>query len=643
MTETMSTVRIGNAHGFWGDRLEAASEMLAREPELDYLTLDFLAEVSMAILAQKKYHRGEPGFPRDFLEILASLVPYWRAGGRCRVITNAGGLDPLGCAAACQQLLAEAGCSDRKIGIVQGDDVLSLMRADAARDPAAQWLRHLDTGQPIGDVAERLVTANAYLGASLIADALACGADLVVTGRVADPSLTVAACAHHFGWSWDDWDRLAGATVAGHLIECGTQVTGGISTDWLQVPDVEQIGFPIVEVREDGSCVVTLPRGSGGCVDRQTVHEQLLYEIADPDAYVSPDVIASFRSLQVNDEGQNRVRVSGARGRPAPATYKVCATYQDGFRAEGELTVFGRHAVHKARRAAEAVFLRLQHNGVSLRETRVECLGAGACGSQIDGHAEHLIETVLRVAVADDSRDAVLRFTRELMPLITAGPPGITGYADGRPKVHPLFRLWPCLIDRSRISPEARLLNAQPEETARGPAIEEIEVADDRRRQSPARPTPVACADKLAQQISSGPTQLPDEAVAPSPGPPTQDAAIRVRGRPPTPPSSSSGEPWRLRDIAYARSGDKGHNANIGVIVRQAEDFPWLCGELTAHRVARFLGIDDSSRVARYELANLGALNFVVRGILDTPLRVDVQGKALGQVLLEMPLGAQTR
>lgn len=446
-----NTIRIGNAHGFWGDRLDAAAEMLAREPDLDFVTLDFLAEVSMSILAMQRAKDPHAGWPRDVVEVVRSLAPYWRSGGRCRFITNAGGLNPVACARACQQALAEAGCTDRKIVAVTGDDVLGLVQSDDS-----PWLNNLDTGDSLSRVRDRLVTANAYIGAESVAQALALGADLVIAGRVADPSLTVAACAQAFGWSWSDWDRLAGATVAGHLIECGTQVTGGISTDWLDAPDVAEIGFPIVEVADDGSFVVTKPRGTGGCVCEQTVKEQLVYEIGDPGNYLSPDVTVSFLSLNATEVGKNRVRVEGAQGRPAPATYKVSATYRDGFRAQGQLTVFGDNAVAKARRAGEVVLERLKQRGVTFRESLVECVGSGACHPQLadEDLVRQLTETVLRVAVADDSREAVTRFTRELMPLITSGPPGTTGYAEGRPSVQPVFRYWPCLIARERVTPQ---------------------------------------------------------------------------------------------------------------------------------------------------------------------------------------------
>lgn len=589
-------VRIGNAHGFWGDRLEAAAEMLAREPDLDFVTLDFLAEVSMSILAVQRSRDPAAGWPRDFAEIVRSIAPYWRTGGRCRIVTNAGGLNPAGCAQACREILHAAGCGDRKIAIVRGDDVLDRLHNSNVED---RLLRNMDTGQPISAIKDRIVTANAYLGARPIADALAQGADLVVTGRVADPSLTVGPCAHWFNWRWDDWDRLAGATVAGHLIECGTQLTGGIATDWLQTPDVARMGFPIVEVNADGSCVVTKPRDTGGRVCEATVKEQLLYEIGDPDAYLSPDVTLSLLRVEVEDLGGNRVAVRGARGRPAPPTYKVSATYQDGFRAHGELAVFGADAYAKARCAGEAVLARLAVNGAVFRETLVECLGAGACHPHgIDAaYAKQLTEVVLRVSVVDDSRETLEHFARELMPLVTAGPPGTTGYAAGRPKVQPFYRFWPCLIERERVQPQVEVLAAGLGAAQRGADCQSAASTLD---------------DKAARKTASSPD--------------TRDTA------------DWQSAPQTLADLAFARSGDKGIDANIGLIARRQADFARLCREATAERVAAHLGIDDSRRVVRYEVPYLAAVNFVIHGILASPLRIDAQGKALGQVLLQMPL-----
>ncbi len=594
-------VRIGNAHGFWGDRIEASAELLAAEPDLDFVTLDFLAEVSMSILALQRSRDPEAGWARDFIEVVQSLAAYWRSGGRCRLITNAGGLNPAACARACQEALASAGCHNRTIAIVSGDDVL-----DQLCNPAetGELFRNTDSGESVDSIRKRLVTANAYLGAQPIVEALANGADIVITGRVADPSLAVAACVHFHGWQWDDWNRLAGATIAGHLIECGTQVTGGISTDWLAMPHIERIGFPIVEVADDGSSIVTKPLGSGGCVCEQTVKEQLVYEIGDPSAYISPDVTVSFRALEVYEEAPDRVCVRGAAGLSPPATYKVSATYQDGYRAQGVLTIYGADAVLKARRAGEAVLERLRSKGFTFRESNLECLGAGACHpGQVDASAtQALRETVLRIAVADASRDSVEQFTREMMPLITAGPPGTTGYAEGRPRIHPVFRYWPCLISRDRIVPQVAMLLA----------------AEAHNRET-------------NTEAPSADSRMPDAISELEPDKPK----FEIHN-----PMLLSRE--LLGDIATARSGDKGIHANIGVVARKSADYARLLREASVERVAKHLGIEDVRRVQRYELPNLAALNFIVRGILSNGLRSDAQGKALGQVLLEMPLDEST-
>lgn len=587
MGESSKSIRIGNAQAFWGDRADAAAEMLFQEPELDYLTLDYLAEVSMSILAMQRERDPEAGFARDFVEVIRSLVPYWASGGRCRVIANAGGLNPRGCAEACKKALEEGGCRPLKIGVVSGDDVLESLRS-ATGDPAGKTFRNLDTGAAIGDVRDRLVTANAYVGAAPIVKALADGADIVITGRVADPSLVVAPCIHHFGWKDDDWNHLAGATVAGHLIECGTQVTGGISTDWLEVPDPGHIGFPIVEVADDGSCVVTKPRGSGGRVTAMTVKEQLVYEIGDPGNYLSPDVAVSFHSLELDDLGGDRVRVSGAMGKPRPDTYKVSATFRDGYRAAGTLTVIGRSASDKAYRISRLVYARVEEAGGKFSGTSTEWLGSNDCH-----------KAIVRMAVEAESRDTVERFSRELMPFITAGPPGTTGYAEGRPRVHPLFRYWPCVVDRNDVTPH----------------IEFVDSADCRglKPQSPWPPTESAPARS---------------------GPPWSDATVEPWQAP------RAEEPRQLYDIACARSGDKGINANVGIIARTEEAWPLLQSWLTAERVQRYVPASFNKSVDRYELPNLRAINFVLHGVLKNGLMTDAQGKGLGQMLLEMQLPA---
>jgi hypothetical protein len=453
--------------------------------------------------------------------------------------------------------------------------------------------QNLDTHAKLHEVRDRLVTANAYLGAWPIVEALAEGADIVITGRVADPSLVVAPCIHHFGWNANELHRLAGATVAGHLIECGTQATGGISADWLDIPDAAHIGFPIVEVSDDGSCVVTKPNGTGGRVSEMTVKEQLLYEIGDPDNYLSPDVTVSFLKLTVEDLGNDRVRVSGATGKPRPETLKVSATFRDGFRAAGTLTIIGRSARAKARRVGAFVLQRVLDSGFTLRDTIVETISSVVGSDEKDSpHPEGIEESVLRVAVEADDREAVERFSRELMPYITAGPQGTTGYAEGRPRVHQVFRYWPCLISQDAVAPQVNLFSSVPPTTAASHLA------------SPARPAPSAAPLGHSQLATTGVAR----------------------------------KPTHLYDIAIARSGDKGTSANIGVIVRHHDKWEFLEKWLTADAVATYFAPMGIESVERFELPNLGALNFMIRGALRRTLRTDAQGKALGQILLEMPL-----
>lgn len=446
------TITIGNAQGFWGDSPDAPARLLRQQPDLDYLTLDYLAEVSLSILALQKSRDLEAGYARDFLGVLEQIVPLWKAGNRTRIVCNAGGLNPHGCAAACAALLRDAGVPKR-IGVVSGDDVLPALLGD----PDCVTFRHLETGEPLGEVLERLVTANAYIGAASVAEALALSADIVVTGRVADPSLAVGIAMHEFGWRADDYDRLAAATVAGHILECGTQACGGISTHWLELSDLANIGFPVIELSEDGGIVVTKPAGTGGEVSEWTVKEQLLYEIGDPRNYLSPDCRVDFTSLHVEKIGKDRVRVSGARGSAPTDTYKVSATFRDGYWAQGTLTIFGRDAVEKARRCGEIIFERLRQAGYEYPRKNIECLGANACAPGVLPEPA-LLETVLRVSAAHPDKAAIERFAREIAPLVTSGPQGTTGYAGGRPKPTPVFGYWPCLIARDRVWISVKLI-----------------------------------------------------------------------------------------------------------------------------------------------------------------------------------------
>lgn len=587
-------IRIGNAQAFWGDQTSAAVELLTQVPDLDYVTMDYLAEVSMSILAQQRERDASLGYPQDFVDVVRHLAPYWANGGRCRLIANAGGLNPQACAVACAAAIEAAGCRSLKIGVVAGDDVHHLLRSDASVEDAFQ---NLDSQAKLQTVRDRLITANAYLGADGIVEALKGGADIVITGRVADPSMVVAPCLYEFHWQPDDWDRLAGATVAGHLLECGTQVTGGISTDWLNVPDIEHIGFPIAEIDVDGQSTITKSKDSGGQVTVETVKEQLVYEIGDPRRYMSPDVIVAFDQLQVERIATDRIRVTGARGIRRPNTLKVSATYRDGYRAAGILTIFGRDAVRKARCCGDTVLRRLMEKGCVFRDFLVECLGNGE-SVPVAGcirNSEEAMETVLRIAVESDSRADVERFCRDMIPLVTSGPPGTTGYAEGRPRVHPIFRYWPCLIGADQVSHQVDYIVTQAT-----PASTETDTRDC---------WPAKRRGDLNALVPRGEPCLHSRSAAPT-----------------------------LVDVAFGRSGDKGTAANIGILARSPADFEWIRRWLTADRVQKYfepLGVDA---VERFELPNLHGFNFVMQGVLRRGLRNDAQGKALAQALLAMPI-----
>lgn len=449
-------LKIANAQAFWGDSLTAAASLIQQQPDIDYITLDFLAEVSLSIMAAQKVKDPSRGYAQDFIEIIKSLIPYWIKGSKVKIVTNAGGLNPRACALACAEILRQAGCS-LMIAIVSGDDVLDLIKAD----PGSASYNHLESQAPISEVFSRLVTANAYLGAKSLVEALKKGADIVITGRVADPSLTVAPCMAHFNWAWSDYHRLAQATIAGHLIECGTQVTGGISDDWLNLPDLSQIGFPIVEMSSDGSFVITKPAGSGGRVSIETVKEQLVYEIGDPQRYLSPDATVSFLSLKLEEVGPNRIKLVGGQGSEPPSTLKVSATYQDGFKAEGMIAIVGRDVRIKALRCGEIILERLKKEGLAPERSCIECLGCGDViqGILVDRHPNPL-ECVLRICIADRRLAVLEQFSKEIAPLVTCGPPGTTGYTSGRPHIRPVFCYWPCLIDASQITSKIEYIEA---------------------------------------------------------------------------------------------------------------------------------------------------------------------------------------
>ncbi len=450
------TIRIANAAGFLGDQVDAPRR-LAAAAAVDYLTLEYLAELTLSILARQREKDERAGFARDFLDVLESLCPALASQPQLRVVTNAGGMNPRACAQAAAVLLAKAGLESVTIGVVDGDDVTG--RIDDLQRAGCD-LANLDSGEPFETVRERVVSANAYLGAGPIVEALAGGARIVITGRVADASLTVGPAVHKYGWDWQNWDRLAGASVAGHLIECGAQVTGGYSAVWRE-HDLTDVGYPIAELANDGSAVITKPAGSGGVVNRQTVIEQLVYELGDPAHYLTPDVDVDFTTVEVEEVGPDRVAVRGATGRKPPDSYKVSLAYRDGWMASGTLLVYGEDAVEKARASAKMILDRVERSGYSLARTHVECLGAGDGVPGLRVADSQSREVVLRVAVHDENRDAVERFTREFAPLITSGTAGLAGYATGRSPVRPVFAYWPTLVPKDLVEPRVEVRSAR--------------------------------------------------------------------------------------------------------------------------------------------------------------------------------------
>jgi hypothetical protein len=445
----VKSIRIGNGCGFWGDSVDAPAR-LVEGGRLDYLTLEYLAELTMSILARQRQKDPQAGFATDFLDVLQSLIPFLKTQPGLKIITNAGGMNPATCAEAARDLLLRAGLKAKRIGVVSGDDLVPRLDELLADGHA---LAHMDSGAPLLTVRDKVVAANAYLGSAPIAEALRQGADLVITGRVADACLTVAPAMFEFGWQAHDWDRIAGATLAGHLIECGAQVSGGLWTNWREVSDYANIGYPFVDLHSDGSFVVSKPPGSSGAVNLETVAEQMLYEVGDPAAYLTPDVIADFTSVTFQQIDVDQVAASPARGSPASSQYKVSVAYRSGYTATGTLSFFGKGAEEKARLSGEIILRKLQLTGITFVDHLIEVIGAGCV---VPGHgrpASSPQETLLRLSVYDPRRAVVERFTKEFAPLVTAGLPGTSGYTTGRPSVREVYAYWPALIDRSAVKP----------------------------------------------------------------------------------------------------------------------------------------------------------------------------------------------
>ncbi|MFV5536566.1 acyclic terpene utilization AtuA family protein [Acinetobacter pittii] len=581
-------VKIGCASGFWGDTNTAAFQ-LVHLTDINYLVFDYLSEITMSIMAKAKMVEPKHGYALDFVSRVMAPLLKKIAEKKIKVISNAGGVNPLACRDALQKIIKEYGL-DLKVAVVLGDDLL----------PQHEHLKQQNIQEMFSGEAlpEQVASSNAYLGAVPIRNALDLGADIVITGRVVDSAVVLAPLLHEYQWSLEDYDKLAQGSLAGHVIECGAQCTGGNFTDWQLVQGFDNMGFPVVEVSEDGSFVVTKPQGTGGLVSTATVAEQIVYEIGNPQAYLLPDVIADFSHVHLEQVGEHRVRVTGAKGQAPTTQYKVSATYPDGYRVLVSFLIAGREAPQKAQAIADAILTKCERvlamrSVPPFSEKSVEILGIE---STYGAHAQALNsrEVVVKIAVKHMFKEACMFFASEIAQASTGMAPALAGIVGGRPKASPVIKLFSFLIDKNQVNVEIDFEGKRyPVEVPQRISTEQL-------------PTLTAGENAVYQG---------DEIEVP------------------------------LIEIAHARSGDKGNHSNIGVIARKAEYLPWIRAALTEEAVASYMQhvLDaEKGRVIRYELPGLNALNFMLENALGgggvASLRIDPQGKAFAQQLLDMPV-----
>jgi hypothetical protein len=598
-------IRIAGASGFWGDSSIAVPQLL-RADNLDYIVFDYLAEITMSIMARARAKDASAGYATDFV---GTIARHARAINerKIKIISNAGGVNPRSCASALEAKLAEAGIK-MKIAVVLGDDLLD--RADEFRNART---REMFSG---AEMPASLWSMNAYLGAGPIATALDQGADIVITGRCVDSAVTLGACMHAFGWHADEFDHLAAGSLAGHILECGAQATGGLHTDWEKTGDWADIGYPIADISPDGSFVLSKPEGTGGLVNFATVAEQMLYEIGDPRAYILPDVTCDFSNVRIDEIGSGRVRVANAKGLPPPNTYKVSATYQDGYRVGAYLTIGGIDAARKAEKVADAVIRRCgtilkAMNAAPYAETSVEVLGAEASYGP-HSRARGAREVVLKLAAKHAEPKPLELMVRELTSSGTSMSPGITGMGGNRAKVSPVVRLFSCLVPKQKVSVAVEM---------DGVRLPHAEEADSIMAKSG---TP-----DFARAVSKH--------VANAPANDTSFETIASQS-----PQDEGSATVPLIALAWARSGDKGNNSNIGVIARKPEYLPIIRSALTPNAVANYFAHDLQGDVERFDVPGIRAVNFVLHDVLGgggiASLRNDPQGKGLAQMLLDFPI-----
>lgn len=449
MSDSSRVVRVASGQGFWGDWPEAPRRQVEGGP-VDYLMLDYLAEVTMSILQKQKERDPRMGYARDFIGAMESVFPAVAERG-VKVIANAGGVNPVACADALLAAASKHGVRGKiRIGVVTGDDILARLDELLA---AGHELNNMDTGAPLSSIRDRVMSANAYIGSEPIVEALARGANVVVIGRSTDTALTMAPLRHEFGWAADDWDKMAAGIIAGHILECGAQSSGGNCLhDWRTIPDLANVGYPIAEASADGTFVITKHAGTGGRVSVPSVTEQLVYEMGDPHAYITPDVVADFTSIQLEADGENRVRVHGITGGPPTPFLKVSIAYRAGYKAVGSLVYAWPDAMEKAQMADRILRERLDNLGLTFDQILTEFVGATSTHGALAGDGRDAPEVMFRIGVRGEDRAAVERFTREIVPLVLNGPPSVTGFAGGRPKVEEIVAYWPALLDKRAVS-----------------------------------------------------------------------------------------------------------------------------------------------------------------------------------------------
>ena len=584
--EDQRIVKIGCASGFWGDTNTAAFQ-LVHLSDINYLVFDYLSEITMSIMAKAMMTNLEHGYALDFVSRVMTPLLKKISDKKIKVISNAGGVNPLACRDALQKVIESQGL-DLKVAVVLGDDLMP-NQAELKN----QNIKEMFSGE---DLPSHLASCNAYLGAVPIRDALDQGADIVITGRVVDSAVVLAPLLHEYQWALDDYDKLSQGSLAGHIIECGAQCTGGNFTDWRLVKGFDNMGFPIVEVKADASFVVTKPSGTGGLVSVGTVAEQIVYEIGNPQAYLLPDVTADFSQVKLEQVGEDRVSVTGAKGRAPTQQYKVSATYPDGYRVLVSFLIAGREAPEKAQVIADAILTKCERvlalrSVPPFQEKSVEILGIE---STYGAHAKHTDsrEVVVKIAVKHMFKEACMFFASEIAQASTGMAPALAGIVGGRPKASPVIKLFSFLVDKSKLNVEIDI-NGQRQK---------VEI-------------PQGSADQSFTQISVGD-------VAQFSGDEVEVALV---------------------DIAHARSGDKGNHSNIGVIARKAEYLPWIRANLTEENVAKYMQHvlnPETSKVIRYEIEGFNALNFMLENALGgggiASLRIDPQGKAFAQQLLDM-------